>query len=73
MNHDSSNGQDLPPENSPDPNGDGYVLGTAGRNEDPNATTDWFHPNGTSLQRVPEPPAGGKNKGATLPHNAPMG
>jgi hypothetical protein len=25
------------------PNDDGFVLGTAGRDEDPNATTDWNH------------------------------
>lgn len=27
-----------------EPNDDGCVLGTAGRDEDPNATTDWDHP-----------------------------
>lgn len=32
---------DIPIEDQSDPNDDGCVLGTAGRNEDPNATTDW--------------------------------
>lgn len=32
------------PENDPGlPNDDGCILGTAGRDEDPNATTDWDH------------------------------
>ncbi|WP_460318186.1 hypothetical protein [Pseudomonas ogarae] len=30
--------------NDRSPNDDGFVLGTAGRDEDPNATTDWQHP-----------------------------
>lgn len=33
--------QDEPVEDLGNPNDDGCVLGTAGRNEDPNATTDW--------------------------------
>jgi hypothetical protein len=32
---------DKPIEDLGNPNDDGCVLGTAGRNEDPNATTDW--------------------------------
>lgn len=32
---------DTPIEDQSNPNDDGCVLGTAGRNEDPNATTDW--------------------------------
>lgn len=73
MNHDTSNGQDLPPEKSPEPNEDGCVLGTAGRNEDPNATTDWDHPDDTSPERAPEPPTSGKNPGVTLPPNGTPG
>ena len=34
-------GKDEPTEDLSNPNDDGCVLGTAGRNEDPNATTDW--------------------------------
>lgn len=63
MNHDSSNGQDQPFEESPAPNEDGCVLGTAGRNEDPNATTDWDHPDDTcaedaQLRQGPRGPRG---------------
>lgn len=32
-----------PDEELGNPNDDGCVLGTAGRDEDPNATTDWDH------------------------------
>jgi hypothetical protein len=40
--HPSSN-KNAPVENLGNPNDDGCVLGTAGRDEDPNATTDWDH------------------------------
>lgn len=33
--------KDKPVEDLGDPNDDGCVLGTAGRDEDPNRTTDW--------------------------------
>ncbi|MBC3271294.1 MULTISPECIES: hypothetical protein [unclassified Pseudomonas] len=34
---------DKPLDDTVNPNDDGFVLGTAGRDEDPNATTDWDH------------------------------
>lgn len=40
--HSTSN-QNLPEDDLGPPNDDGCVLGTAGRDEDPNATTDWDH------------------------------
>lgn len=43
MKHDPSNTQNLPVQNPAEPNDDGCVIGTAGRDEDPNATTDWNH------------------------------
>ncbi|MCF4996570.1 hypothetical protein GIW70_20890 [Pseudomonas syringae] len=33
----------VPTENLGEPNDDGCVIGTAGRDEDPNAATDWDH------------------------------
>ncbi|AZE88764.1 hypothetical protein [Pseudomonas orientalis] len=44
MKHDPSNTQNRPLEPLDNPNEDGCVIGTAGRDEDPNATTDWAHP-----------------------------
>lgn len=38
----------LPDNDLGEPNDDGFVLGTAGRDEDPNATTDWDHPKDAS-------------------------
>ncbi|VVM36205.1 hypothetical protein PS645_00036 [Pseudomonas fluorescens] len=46
MTHPSS--ADKPLETDLDPNDDGCVIGTAGRDEDPNATTDWDHPDNDS-------------------------
>lgn len=37
----STSTQNLPENDSSHPNDDGCILGTAGRDEDPNATTDW--------------------------------
>lgn len=73
MNHDSSNGQDQPFEESPAPNEDGCVLGTAGRNEDPNATTDWDHPADNSAEKSRQPPGSGKAREAALPPNGTPG
>jgi hypothetical protein len=39
MNHPSSNDKTL--DDTGNPNDDGFAIGTAGRDEDPNATTDW--------------------------------
>ncbi|MHC8333543.1 hypothetical protein [Pseudomonas sp. LB3P25] len=39
----STSTQNLPENDSSHPNDDGCILGTAGRDEDPNATTDWDH------------------------------
>ncbi|KIF56586.1 hypothetical protein EVS84_25945 [Pseudomonas koreensis] len=39
MNNPSSNDKAL--NETLNPNDDGFVIGTAGRDEDPNATTDW--------------------------------
>lgn len=36
------------------PNDDGCVLGTAGREEDPNTTTDWQHPGDANDVLTPE-------------------
>ena len=36
------------------PNDDGFVLGTAGRDEDPNTTTDWQHPGDANDVLTPE-------------------
>ncbi|WP_017529058.1 hypothetical protein [Pseudomonas fluorescens] len=44
MKHEPSNQQYRPVEEAGTPNEDGCVIGTAGRDEDPNATTDWDHP-----------------------------
>ena len=44
MKHNPSNPQYRPLEHADAPNEDGCVIGTAGRDEDPNATTDWDHP-----------------------------
>lgn len=44
MKHDPSNTQNRPVEDLGQPNDDGNVIGTAGRDEDPNAATDWDHP-----------------------------
>ncbi|MBN1083635.1 hypothetical protein JNO13_25980 [Pseudomonas sp. 1079] len=44
MKHNPSNPQYRPLEHPDAPNEDGCVIGTAGRDEDPNATTDWDHP-----------------------------
>ncbi len=44
MKHEPSNPQNRPVEELGQPNDDGNVLGTAGRDEAPNAATDWDHP-----------------------------
>ncbi|EJF68218.1 hypothetical protein A462_28345 [Pseudomonas sp. Ag1] len=44
MTNDPSNTESAPVKNPREPNDDGFVVGTAGRDEDPNATTDWDHP-----------------------------
>lgn len=44
MKHNPSHPQNRPLESLDKPNEDGCVIGTAGRDEDPNATTDWDHP-----------------------------
>ena len=36
------------------PNDDGFVIGTAGREEDPNTTTDWKHPGDANDVLTPE-------------------
>lgn len=72
MNTDSSNGQELTVDNSPEPNEDGCVLGTAGRDEDPNATTDWDHPDDPNAGQVLEPPGGGNQRDVTpVPNGTP--
>nr|WP_314561858.1 hypothetical protein [uncultured Pseudomonas sp.] len=63
MKHDPSNTEPVPVKNPQNPNDDGCVVGTAGRDEDPNATTDWDHPDDPQLRqgRVEgtQPPANG--------------
>ena len=49
MKHDPSHPQNRPLESLDKPNEDGCVIGTAGRDEDPNATTDWNHPDHRSV------------------------
>jgi len=51
MNNPSS--PDKPLEKNLNPNDDGFVLGTAGRDEDPNATTDWDHARHTDEVMTP--------------------
>ncbi|AZF26308.1 hypothetical protein [Pseudomonas sp. R2-60-08W] len=60
MNHDPSNSQRRPVEPLDKPNDDGCVIGTAGRDEDPNATTDWDHPDShaTAIEATVTPPNG---------------
>lgn len=60
MNHDPSNTQNQPVEPLENPNDDGFVIGTAARDEDPNATTDWNHPDthADGAVATPVPPNG---------------
>jgi len=51
MTHPSST--DKPLEETLNPNDDGFVIGTAGRDEDPNATTDWDHARDTDEVMTP--------------------
>jgi hypothetical protein len=51
MTHPSST--DKPLEETLSPNDDGFVIGTAGRDEDPNATTDWDHARDTDEVMTP--------------------
>jgi hypothetical protein len=44
-----TSGKTLSVNNIENPNDDGCVLGTAGRDEDPNATTDWDHDSDADL------------------------
>jgi hypothetical protein len=44
MKHDPSNTEAAPVKKPQEPNDDGFAVVTAGRDEDPNATTDWDHP-----------------------------
>ncbi|OPA92933.1 hypothetical protein BFW88_10565 [Pseudomonas fluorescens] len=60
MKHDPSHPQQDSHEDLGDPNDDGCLVGTAGREEDPNATTDWDHPDDidTELEIDVKPPNG---------------
>lgn len=73
MTHDPSNRQDPPFEKPLEPNEDGCVLGTAGRNEDPNATTDWDHPDDNATEKMHQQPQSDKARDITPPPNGTPG
>lgn len=52
MNNPSSNDKAL--NETINPNDDGFVISTAGRDEDPNATTDWDHAPDSGEAMTPE-------------------
>lgn len=53
--------KEQPAEDLSNPNDDGCVLGTAGRDEDPNATTDWGKKGASADARQPEANAQGSS------------
>jgi hypothetical protein len=74
MNHDSTDLEALSSEDGVSPNDDGCVLGTAGRDEDPNATTDWDHPQSAeSIEKTPQQPGTDQAQDVPLPPNGTPG